>query len=435
MRKRLEEVAAQHLLKSPKKFALPPNPALLLLSPELQKMERLEAVRLARSILHCKSEFEASNNVKLHLSDYLYVYLSKKYGNIHTCTEIAFNLLFALGQYMHNPECSIFVKVFLGEVEETIFDAQIELKKKIIDAFTKEDIEQNHRATGWLCKKEMHTVLGELYPEEADLKQLHELLTALDEDYNKPMVNYTKIFDEYSEGCSNTFAETVLQQQIDERVAFLLATEDALLDQVSSESCTAANLSAALKKCHPDMEPEYAQELVERVFGASDMEVSKESKKGSKKGGKASSKSLPLSTALNLLRSPLSENSISLEDAMELATGKKVVILIQQAAHVEENSISIEDAMEMATGKKVVIFILQAAKVGGNSISLEDAMEMATGKKVVIFILQAAQVGGNSISIEDAMEMATGKKVVIFILQAAQVGEKPAKKGKGKKKK
>ncbi len=74
-------------------------------------MAKLDAERTIRAIWHAKADYETSINAQMTLSDYLYLYLYRKYGAAKVVAEVAYNLLYTLGMHLYDPDCNTFVKV------------------------------------------------------------------------------------------------------------------------------------------------------------------------------------------------------------------------------------------------------------------------------------------------------------------------------------
>lgn len=231
--------------------------------------EKADAERTVHAIWRAKRDFEAANDVSVLLADYLYVFLHRKLGTPKAICEAAYNLLYTLGQHAYDPDCNLFLKVFMGDLDEEVKAAQDALKNQVLTLMRSVDERANSRPTGWLLKTEMRHVVKEHFSSKSEA-QMNELFDALDSDEPREMVNYNRLFDDDSDLNQGVFAETLRQQHLNERLSFYQAVEDVVLDQAEKngvDTCAPPALTSAFRKAHPNLTPEEIEEYVGRVFG------------------------------------------------------------------------------------------------------------------------------------------------------------------------
>lgn len=76
------------------------------------------------------------------------------------CCQVAYNLIYCLGQHSYDADCNLFLRIFTADVEEAVRYEQQAMEAEIMKLLRLLDISINHQATGWLHKADVKTALA-----------------------------------------------------------------------------------------------------------------------------------------------------------------------------------------------------------------------------------------------------------------------------------
>ncbi|GLI63263.1 hypothetical protein VaNZ11_006167 [Volvox africanus] len=236
------------------------------------RLEKVDAEKLVNSIWAAKADWQSRNpGSQMSLADFMMSYMQRKYVNPRALTETAYTLIYTLGQHMYDPDCHIFIRVLLGEVDEGIRAEGEELQADLVEVFSCLDRVAHGRCTGYVPKRDMHTALKGFFPSKSRAR-FREVLEALDADCpDSEAVRYRRIFDTDQDLNQGVFAETIRTQHLEERLERLQAIEDALMgavDKARVHHVPPSLLASVLKLAIPDCAEESVRQYLRLVYGS-----------------------------------------------------------------------------------------------------------------------------------------------------------------------
>lgn len=109
-----------------------------------RKMSKREGEKLVREIWAAKDDYETLTGTRIGLVDYCTIFLEKRYFAIpRLVTEVAYNLIYSLGQHSYDADCNLFLRIFTGEVEEAVRYEQATLEGEILKTLELVDVSIN----------------------------------------------------------------------------------------------------------------------------------------------------------------------------------------------------------------------------------------------------------------------------------------------------
>ncbi|GIM02833.1 hypothetical protein Vretimale_7667 [Volvox reticuliferus] len=236
------------------------------------RMEKVDAEKLVNSIWAAKADWQSRNSGgRMTLADFMTSYMQRRFVNPRTVTETAYTLIYTLGQHMYDPDCHLFIRVLLGEVDEGIRAEGEELQADLVHLFSCLDGVAHGRCTGYLSKRDMHTALKGFFPSKTRAR-FQEVQEALDADCpDSEAVMYRRLFDTDQDLNQGVFAETIRTQHLEERLEGLQAIEDALMEAVAKarvHHVPPSLLASVLKSVIPDCTEECVRQYLRLVYGS-----------------------------------------------------------------------------------------------------------------------------------------------------------------------
>ncbi|KAG2494635.1 hypothetical protein HYH03_007153 [Edaphochlamys debaryana] len=235
-----------------------------------RRLEKVDAERMVNAIWDAKDEWQAKNRgSRVTLDDFLATYMQRKYVAPRAIAETAYNLVYTLGQHAYDPDCNLFIKCLLGEIDEGIRKEEEELQADVVNMLSCVDRATHGRATGYLAKRDMRVALKGFFSSKKPTR-IEEVLEALDTDCPADTVQYRRLFDDDGDLNQGIFAETIRTQLLAERLEQLQALDDALMEAAEKARVRyvpPSLLTAAIKAAIPDCTEDTVRQHMRMVYG------------------------------------------------------------------------------------------------------------------------------------------------------------------------
>lgn len=200
-----------------------------------KQWNKRDTEQLIKSIWTARQEaLRDEGSIPVHLSDFFYSFLKKKFGVQGLIAEYSYNFLDGLSRFQADPDCDLFLKILNGDVCEAVYHDQLCMISSLMTLLEKVDTGLNGRITGKLTKSALFINLKQFFPlkSKAALAQLGHCLN-MDQAGN--IVSYTTLFDEDSQGTQGAFAERIRFGQLDDIEIFQSKFHDRLAELDADE--------------------------------------------------------------------------------------------------------------------------------------------------------------------------------------------------------
>jgi hypothetical protein len=219
---------------------------------------------LIKDTWDAKLLYEQQSSVKIHISDFFYLYLKKRFFTQQAICEWGYNLTEALKVYQKSSvDCYMFYNILFGINDESLyydFQKNIEALKS---AIVRMDLNVHfQKKLDWLELSEFMECINELYPDKAR-KQIKLLEKALTEDIIGDKVNYQFLFK--SEG-ESIFFETLKEQAKDERLQYIKEIDEGFKRISGGETITVFEALKFFREKDFAKKSNEVDELVARCF-------------------------------------------------------------------------------------------------------------------------------------------------------------------------
>lgn len=196
------------------------------------------------------------------LPDYYREWLTALTGSEKGAVELAYNLNSVCEQYQHDPDCSMFLRIFRGELSEhTIYD-QIEIINRLAETCELNDTSSK----GSLSRFTLHRILAKFFPTKTRQDQLRLRFALMLSCKGSTMVDYKQLFSEDDDGNQSRFVELLRRQHVEEALAFTVEIEEALRECMKDDgNLHLNNARMAVKHIDPAMPNSRIEELM--AFG------------------------------------------------------------------------------------------------------------------------------------------------------------------------
>eukprot|EP00755_Sulcionema_specki_P030910 Sspe_Gene.95471::Locus_67749_Transcript_1_1_Confidence_1.000_Length_2428::g.95471::m.95471 len=194
------------------------------------------------------------------------IFLTERYGR-ERCTEMAYNIWFALQRFRSDPDCGLFIRILLGEVDESVWSQQLRLIFQIKDALILADEGGTRKAS----HEDIMAAVTSIFPNKTD-EALDQISQALIDDMpmdDEGLVPYMKLFDEDTDCNQSHFVETIRSQHIMEREQFLLEIEEAIIeyDDFKDGIITPPEMAKAIWSVDPGHPGDVMDGVLAKCFG------------------------------------------------------------------------------------------------------------------------------------------------------------------------
>ncbi|KAL0046820.1 hypothetical protein WJX82_010732 [Trebouxia sp. C0006] len=230
-------------------------------------MSKVDAEMAIQEVWSVKKLCEKEKQASVHLQDFLYTHLVRKYGDPRMVLEVGYNLTYSWHKYSSDADCCLVLKVLMGNVPEETYHAQQKLQVDVLDLFRMVDQAANGALTGALPRREIQVLLRGYLSETAP-GQLQQLFDALDQEQTGDVVQYRDLFLEDNELNQGPFMELLRHQHLDKCVVRYQHITDCILEAAHDRGLegrgimTADDLQAALSKVVPPMKAKEAAKLM-----------------------------------------------------------------------------------------------------------------------------------------------------------------------------
>jgi hypothetical protein len=235
-----------------------------------RRLTKGQTLLLIRDIWDAKLMYEAKNP-QITLSEFLFLYLKKRFGNQDLICEWGYNLTDALQKHRDSSvDCRLFHDVLNDKMDESIHRDLRTVISNLRDDFYKMDVEVHlGHAKGYLDKNETSAVLSRFFRSKSK-KQLNTLQETIALDQPGIHVLYKFMFE--SEGDS-TFLETVKQQEMEDRQEYIKEIEESLKKLSRDETLSVFEATRMLKEKEPTKTSVEIEELLSRAFACDSSEL------------------------------------------------------------------------------------------------------------------------------------------------------------------
>ena len=192
---------------------------------------------LINDVWEKKAAYDKKNKYQSSLSEYLFIYLQKRFAVQSMIAEWGYNMVAALKEYVWDGDCYLFLAILNGELDEEVYHDQLDMLENLEENFAREDLKRNgkkapsgvKKPSGKLKRVHFWQVVRRLFPAKSE-ERLYELSKGLEEDVQgAKLITYKAIMAEDSEGNQGEFVETLRQQYLDERREYVEDMKEALL--------------------------------------------------------------------------------------------------------------------------------------------------------------------------------------------------------------
>ncbi|ORX58573.1 hypothetical protein BCR36DRAFT_343976 [Piromyces finnis] len=173
-------------------------------------------------------------NEKSLLSDFLYLYLKKRFGAKKIIAEWGYNIYEACRMFgEQNVICYVFLKILKDEFYEDVYYSLINVLNKLKKIFIHYDRAENeNEIKGYVSKKTCKQIFKQYWPKRSDGK-IDILIKCIEEEQPEEMYNYQYfIYNSYYEYST---VNKILEQEMEDRKDYLDGLLN-ILKSVSSES-------------------------------------------------------------------------------------------------------------------------------------------------------------------------------------------------------
>ena len=237
-----------------------------------RRMPKREAETLIRDIWDVKVTAGVS------LQDAVFIFLHKKFGIQHMVCETSYNFLAALKRFRFDPDCSAFLNMLEGDMEEEVYADQLEEVHRVEDVFKRVDrTENNGKVTGTVRKRGLMSELAKYFESktEENFKFLRDILN---NGAPGTSISYMELFREDRDGNQSDFLEAIRDQLVEERNEYVADIQRELLtilnpsgdveniEDSALDIVTLERLKDAITKVDPEKPSGDLEKCLSRVF-------------------------------------------------------------------------------------------------------------------------------------------------------------------------
>jgi hypothetical protein len=181
--------------------------------------------------LHTPDEQGGLLYKQMSLSDFMHVFLKKKFGFQDALATYAYALVDALERYRFDGDCSMFLQILNAQLPEAVYlDQHVQLQA-LRAAFVAADADLHKgRIKGRLPRKVLLDAIARFYSHKNDTS-LRKLSRALYVTNRSETLEYASLFEEDREGNQGPFLEQIRDQHLNEISSFMKQLETAILDK------------------------------------------------------------------------------------------------------------------------------------------------------------------------------------------------------------
>ncbi|RKO87137.1 hypothetical protein BDK51DRAFT_26657, partial [Blyttiomyces helicus] len=153
------------------------------------------------------------------LSDFLYMYLKKRFGSQEAVAEWGYNLVDACRRHrFQSVDCQLFADIASGALEEEVYHDQMRMVERLKAVFHRLDVDVNGgRARGIVPKAHAIESLRAFWPGKGD-KEIDQMKNALEADQPGDNLTYRWLFQNDSE-C--VLLDVVREQEMEARESYM----------------------------------------------------------------------------------------------------------------------------------------------------------------------------------------------------------------------
>ena len=197
--------------------------------------------------------------------------MKEKHGRPQAAAEFIYSLVHSCTKHLYCSNLNLFLKVILGEVEDTVRDEHQGLVASISTALSDHETLVNQISTGWLSRAEFKSCLSDtpLFKKLFSESQLRHLWESLEVDEELQdgmgMINYEDLLEPDSIGLFSAFVDSLLDLLIESRLEFFTRLEDSI--RSLGQQVTPQTLASAISSMQGGIDQAKVVDMVSRVFG------------------------------------------------------------------------------------------------------------------------------------------------------------------------
>ncbi|ORY39383.1 hypothetical protein BCR33DRAFT_788390 [Rhizoclosmatium globosum] len=188
-------------------------------------LSRKDITSLVNDIWTAKTVFDANPKNLKNLSEFLYLFLKKRFGSQDIVAEWGYNIYKASIKYSsQSADCQLFSNVLEGHADEEVFHQLQETIELLKNMFYKCDMALNSTSCGTLPKGECHKLMRQFWPEKTE-NQLLALKNAMDADQPGEVLSYSWLFSSDSD---SVFLDLLKEQENELRESYIRGIQAAI---------------------------------------------------------------------------------------------------------------------------------------------------------------------------------------------------------------
>ena len=159
------------------------------------------------------------------MNEFLPRHLKEKHGRPASAAEFLYSLVYTCSKHLYCPHLNLFLKVLLGEVEDTLRDEHQELLGQLAAALSSHESKVNTLLSGWVAKADFKTLTLQVLKCSTDQPLLW---ASLEVDEEQGLVCYDELLEPDASGMTSAFMDSLLDTLIETRLNFFYKLEDSV---------------------------------------------------------------------------------------------------------------------------------------------------------------------------------------------------------------
>lgn len=181
------------------------------------------------------------------MQDFVYDFFKERTpGPISGVIETGYNFIHSLKRFDYDPDCEMFLLVFLNELSEDVYKDQLRLVFDVNKLFF--IMEALHGENGRISKKVIRLAIRAYFGDQKTEDRIQEVIKAIDEDCPGTHAEWSKLFaEDMTTYTQSHFVEKIRTQMLDERMEYFQNLEDVLYTLTGwKEECTKVQIQNAV---------------------------------------------------------------------------------------------------------------------------------------------------------------------------------------------
>ncbi|KAI8918748.1 hypothetical protein BC831DRAFT_516103 [Entophlyctis helioformis] len=241
-----------------------------------RRLSKKDCLQLIRDTWEAKAVFDASPKNKgkrSKMSDFLFMYLKKRFGSQEIVAEWGYNLLDACKKHgFQSVDCQLFHDILNDDVHEEVYHKMQATMERLKNVFYRLDLHlHDGKARGFVPRRDVMLALKKFWPAKSE-QQREMLENALESDQPGPNITYRWLFE--SDGDS-VFLDVVREQENEERAAYIQGLQTLFDNFSKDDTLSATDIARLLAMFDADKRKRDLDEYLVRGFGVSGLDMIK----------------------------------------------------------------------------------------------------------------------------------------------------------------